>query len=166
MLFRSADTVTESKPALSRVPWPPLLYLLAIALGVVLTVAWPLPWIGKPLSDLLFAIGGVMAAGAVLLFAFSLRSLMRARTTVMPTRPADHLVTSGPFAVSRNPIYLADTMLVIAIGLIAGSVWFPILAIIAAMVTTRLAILPEESSLAAHFGKKYRDYAGKVRRWI
>jgi protein-S-isoprenylcysteine O-methyltransferase Ste14 len=158
--------VTEQKQFLSRIPWPPLLYLGAIAAGVALTIARPLPWIGEPLRDLLFAIGWLLAAAAVFLFAMALRALMRARTTVMPTRPAEHLVTSGPFAVSRNPIYLADTMLVIAIGLIAGSIWFPILAVVAALVTTRLAILPEERSLALRFGKKYRDYAARVRRWI
>lgn len=158
--------MTGPHPALSRIPWPPLLYLLAIAVAIALTIAWPLPWIREPLSDLLFAIGGLLAVAAVAIFIAALRTLTRAHTTVLPTRPADHLVTSGPFAISRNPIYLADTVLVIAIGMIAGSVWFPILAIVAAIVTTRLAIVPEERLLAAQFGKKYRDYAARVRRWL
>ncbi|MBX3569486.1 MAG: isoprenylcysteine carboxylmethyltransferase family protein [Rhizobiaceae bacterium] len=158
--------MTGQQVALSRIPWPPLLYLVAIAVAIVLTVVWPLPWIGEPLSDLLFAIGGLLAVAAVAIFIAALRTLTRARTTVLPTRPADHLVTSGPFAISRNPIYLADTVLVIAIGMIAGSVWFPILAIVAAIVTTRLAIMPEERLLAVQFGKKYRDYAARVRRWL
>ena len=48
-------TATHSRP--SRFPWPPILYLAAIAVAAVLNLLYPLPWIGQPLSGLLFAIG-------------------------------------------------------------------------------------------------------------
>lgn len=156
--------MTETMP--SRVPWPPLIYLVAIVAGIALTAVYPLPWIGEPMSDMLFVIGGLVGAAAIYLFVMSVRAMRKARTTVMPTKAAEHLVTSGPFALSRNPIYVGDTMLTIAIGLVTGSLWFILLAIIAAFLTTRLAILPEERFLAARFGKKYRDYTTKVRRWL
>ena len=54
----------------------------------------------------------------------------------------------------------------IGIGLIAGIVWFILLAPVAAFVTQKLAIEREERHLEMRFGKKYRDYAKKVRRWI
>ena len=54
----------------------------------------------------------------------------------------------------------------IAIGLIAGSVWFIIMALVAAFATQKLAIEREEQHLQARFGKKYLDYARRVRRWI
>jgi protein-S-isoprenylcysteine O-methyltransferase Ste14 len=57
-------------------------------------------------------------------------------------------------------------MLMIGIGLIAGIVWFILLAPVAAFVTQKLAIEREERHLEARFGKKYRDYTKKVRRWI
>jgi protein-S-isoprenylcysteine O-methyltransferase Ste14 len=75
-------------------------------------------------------------------------------------------VSGGPFSFSRNPIYLANTMLTFGIGLIAGSVWFILLGLVAAFATQKLAIEREEKHLDARFGKKYRDYRKKVRRWI
>jgi protein-S-isoprenylcysteine O-methyltransferase Ste14 len=157
--------VTEPA-APSRIPWPPILYVAAVIVAIVLGVAYPLPWIGEPLAGLLFAVGWILAVAAIGIFAAAVRTLSRARTTVMPTRASEHLVISGPFAFTRNPIYLANTTLVIAIGLIVGSVWFPVLAVVAAIATTQLAIKGEERHLAARFGKKYRDYAARVRRWL
>jgi protein-S-isoprenylcysteine O-methyltransferase Ste14 len=158
--------VTATKSTPSRVPWPPILYLAAIAVAAALNVLYPLPWIGQPLSGLLFAIGWVVLVLAVALFVSAVRTLRRAATTVMPHRASEHLVTGGPFSFTRNPIYLADTMIVIAIGLIIGSVWFPVFALLAAAATTHLAIRGEERHLFERFGKRYRDYTTRVRRWI
>jgi len=38
-------------------PWPPIIYLAAIAASVLLNAFFPLPWFGQPLSAILFAIG-------------------------------------------------------------------------------------------------------------
>jgi protein-S-isoprenylcysteine O-methyltransferase Ste14 len=150
----------------NRLPWPPLIYVAAIALSVILGYLFPLPWIGSPLSDILFAVGWVAAAGAVLIDISAMRTMQRARTTIMPNRGSEHLVTGGPFSFTRNPIYLANTMIMIGVGLISGIAWFLILALIAAFATQKLAIEREERHLEARFGKKFRDYAKRVRRWI
>ena len=52
------------------------------------------------------------------------------------------------------------------VAMIAGILWFVPLALIAAFLTQKLAIEPEEKHLAARFGKKYHDYSRRVRRWI
>ena len=44
--------------------------------------------------------------------------------------------------------------------------WFLVLALVAAFLTQKLAIEPEERHLDVRFGKKYREYSKKVRRWI
>ncbi len=54
----------------------------------------------------------------------------------------------------------------LGIGLIAGKPRLLILPLVAANLTQKLAIEPEERHLDARFGKKYREYAKKVRRWI
>lgn len=158
--------MTETLAPPSRFPWPPVIYVAAVAVAIVLQWLWPLPWIGSPLSDLLFAIGWLLAAGAVALDISAMRTMSKARTSIMPHRTADHLVTNGPFALSRNPIYLGNTTLMVAIGFIAGSLWFILLAPVGAALTTWLAIRPEERHLFERFGKRYRDYQKKVRRWI
>jgi protein-S-isoprenylcysteine O-methyltransferase Ste14 len=158
--------MTETHAPPSRFPWPPLVYLSAVAVAIILQWLLPLPWIGSPLSDLLFALGWLMAAGAVAIDIAAMRAMSKAKTTILPHRAAAHLVTEGPFAISRNPIYLGNTALMVAIGFIAGSLWFVILAPVAAVATTFLAIRPEERHLFERFGKRYRDYQKKVRRWI
>ncbi len=92
--------------------------------------------------------------------------MRRAGTTVRPDRGTDHLVTDGPFSFTRNPLYVAGTMLVLGIGLVSGIVWFLLLAILAAFTVQKLAIEREESHLQARFGETYLDYARHVRRWI
>ncbi len=147
-------------------PWPPIIFLAAIAVSVLLNVFFPLSWPGPPVSGILFALGWLMLAAFVALNISAIRAMRRAGTTVRPDRATDHLVTGGPFALTRNPLYLAGTMLILGIGLISGMAWFLLLAIVAAFAVQKLAIEPEEEHLRARFGKSYEDYAARVRRWI
>ena len=158
--------MTQTSARAGWLPLPPLIYVSAIAIAIVLGQALPLPWLGWPLSDMLVAAGWLAVAVFAALFVTAVRALTRARTTVHPNRTPDHLVTAGPFSLSRNPIYLADTLLMIGIGLITGNGWFLLLAAVAAFATQKVAIEREEKILAEKFGKKYRDYAKRVRRWI
>jgi protein-S-isoprenylcysteine O-methyltransferase Ste14 len=150
----------------NRIPWPPLIYGAAILLGAFSPLVLPLPWAASPFSDFLAGIG-VMMIAAALFIDFKAMTLMRdKKTTIMPNKGAMHLVTSGPFSFSRNPIYLANTMMTIGAGLTFGIVWFIPLAFLAAFATQKLAIEREEKHLASKFGKPWRDYAHKVRRWF
>ncbi len=157
-------TAIENRP--NKLPWPPIVYLAAVAAAIVLHWLLPLPWIPRPLSELLFAVGWIVVGVALVIEVAAMRAMSRAKTTIMPTRGSDHLVTNGPFSFTRNPIYLGNTMLMIGIGLIAGIAWFILLAPVAAFATQKLAIEREEQHLEIRFGKKFRDYAKKVRRWI
>lgn len=158
--------MSEQQAPPSRLPWPPIVYVAAVALAIVLQWLRPLPWIGSPIADLLFALGWLMVLAALALDLGAMQTMRKAKTTILPTRAAEHLVTGGPFAISRNPIYLGNTTLMVAIGFIAGSLWFVLLAPVAAILTTYLAIKPEERHLTERFGKRYRDYQKKVRRWL
>jgi protein-S-isoprenylcysteine O-methyltransferase Ste14 len=147
-------------------PWPPIIYLAAIAVSVLLNAFFPLPWFRQPLLDVLFVTGWLMIAAFVALNISASRVMRRAGTTVRPDRGTDHLVMKGPFSFSRNPLYLAGTTLVLGIGLVSGIVWFLLLAVLAAFAVQKLAIEREERHLQARFGKTYVDYAERVRRWI
>jgi protein-S-isoprenylcysteine O-methyltransferase Ste14 len=158
--------MTQTGAKRAHIPWPPLIFLVAIAISVALSLFYPLPWLGGVLADLLFAIGWLMLLATLALWFTAIRMMMRAGTTLNPTGTPEHLLTGGPFAVSRNPIYLANVVLLIGLGLITGNLWFVLLAFIAGFLTGRLAINGEEKMLASRFGKRYRDYARRVRRWI
>lgn len=148
------------------IPWPPLVYLAGIAVSIILGILYPPPWIGPPLADILFAASFLLFAGAVALYVAAIRTMTRGKTTVSPVHGSEHLVTTGPFSFTRNPIYLANTMLLVGGGMVAGNLWFFAFALICAFVTQELAIKREEKHLEARFGKRYRDYSKRVRRWI
>jgi protein-S-isoprenylcysteine O-methyltransferase Ste14 len=150
----------------NRLPWPPIVYVTAIGVSVLLNVFYPLPWVGQPLSGILLVLGWLMIAAFVALNFTAMRAMRRAGTTVRPDRATDHLVTGGPFSFTRNPLYLAGIMLVLGIGLAFGIAWFLIVGILAAFAVQKLAIEREERHLEARFGETYLDYARRVRRWI
>jgi protein-S-isoprenylcysteine O-methyltransferase Ste14 len=162
----AAPTPTPALQAGGVVPWPPVIYVVAIIAGVVLHSLYPLPWFGSPMSDILVAVGWLALLAMAALFFSAFHALRRAKTPINPNAQPEHLVTEGPFGVTRNPIYLANTLLLIGVGLVFGITWFLPLALIAAFATQKLAIEREEKHLEVRFGKRYRDYAKRVRRWI
>jgi protein-S-isoprenylcysteine O-methyltransferase Ste14 len=148
------------------IPWPPVIYVAAILASLVLHAFFPLPWFGSPMADILVAVGWLALLAMVGLFFGAAHALRRAKTPINPNAQPEHLVTEGPFRVTRNPIYLADTLLLIGVGLVSGIAWFLPMALVAAFATRKMAIDKEERWLADKFGKRYRDYAKRVRRWI
>jgi len=149
----------------SRVPWPPVLLIGVLAAAVILGRLWPLPWPG--LDDApAHAVGlGFGAAGIVLLVA-SILTLHRHGTTLMPDAGASVLVSSGPYARFRNPIYLADCLILLGLAELTKNVWFVAAGAAFALLVTWLAILPEERHLEQRFGDAYLDYKSKTRRWL
>lgn len=152
-------------PTPSTIPWPPLLLIMAAAAGVGLHWTWPLPWPGQ--DDLAARlIGYGIGLAGVALALWSLLALMRAGTTVRPDRGSSVLVTDGPYRRYRNPIYVADVLLLLGAAQLSHNIWLVILAPVFAAGVTWLAILPEERHLEATFGDHYRDYMARSRRWI
>jgi protein-S-isoprenylcysteine O-methyltransferase Ste14 len=111
-------------------------------------------------------------AGFVLLatgIAFDVSAIFwmsRARTNILPHKAAGVLLTSGPFRVSRNPIYVGNTITLAAMGLAFSNLWYAIAAVVMALLLHRLAILREEAHLSARFGKAWDDYAARIPRWL
>ncbi len=149
----------------SQVPWPPILLLgvivAAIALGYLAPVAWP------GIDDAAArAIGLGIGGAGVALLAWSILTLRRHGTTVLPDVGATSLVTSGPYRRFRNPIYLADAMILLGVAELTKNVWLVAAAAAFAALVTWLAIIPEERHLERRFGQAYLDYKAKSRRWI
>ena len=146
-------------------PWPPALLLAAVAGAFVLGRAVPLAWPG--IDDLpARVVGALLILGGVGIFVWAARTLASHNTTIIPTKAADNLVTGGPFRWRRNPIYLADVLILLGVAILTRNIWFAILSLVFAALVTWLAILPEERHLEARFGDAYRDYKAKTRRWI
>ncbi len=149
----------------SAVPWPPLLIVATAVAAIALGVLLPFPWPG--LDDGPARIVGLsFGVIGVALFLWSGYELSRHKTTVMPHKGSDALVTTGPYRVLRNPIYVADVLIFLAVAEVTKNIWFVLLLPAFVGLVTWLAILPEERHLEARFGEAYRAYKEKTRRWI
>jgi protein-S-isoprenylcysteine O-methyltransferase Ste14 len=154
---------TSDRP--SNLPWPPILLVLVIVGAIVLGHVAPLQWPGLDDSAAHYIGLGLGALGVVLLIA-AIVTLRMAGTTVRPDAGSTALVTTGLYRRFRNPIYLADCLILFGIAELTKNVWFAIAAVIFGLLVTWLAILPEEAYLERRFGRAYLDYKAKSRRWI
>ena len=137
--------------------WLALHVLAAWALSLVLPRLLGAPGQGAGLV-LLIAGAGMMAVAA--------GQMLLRRTTVIPRRNPSALVTTGLFAWSRNPIYLADALILTgailwldvpaALPLVASFVW---------LIQTRF-IRDEEARLTLAFGPEFDLWAARTRRWV
>ncbi len=149
----------------SRIPWPPLLLVLSGFAAWWLGRLVPLQWPGQ--GDLAAQIVGLgNGVAGILLLAWSALTLWRGRTTVRPDRAASALVVDGPYRFRRNPIYIADALILLGIAEVTRNVWFAIAVVPFLILVTLLAILPEERHLEARFGDEWRDYKARVRRLL
>jgi protein-S-isoprenylcysteine O-methyltransferase Ste14 len=141
---------------------PPLLFLGPLVCGLILGRLLPQP--RMPRGARLLGLP-LLAAGAGLA-AWFFTTMQRAGTPIDPYETPTELVTRGPFEYTRNPAYLAMTLVYSGVSLLAGAgvplVLLPgVLAVVDQGVVRR-----EEEFLEARFGATYRDYRARVRRWL
>ena len=142
---------------------PPLVYLGSIAIGMVLHFAWPTSLLPRSVSPL-FGIPVVLLA--MVLFLSAVRTFRAAGTPVPGNQPTTAIVRTGPFRFSRNPIYLAFSLLQLGIALWVNSLWL-VLTLLAAVAVMSLVVIPrEERYLEARFPSEYSPYKAAVRRWL
>ncbi|MEL6645351.1 MAG: methyltransferase [Pseudomonadota bacterium] len=110
--------------------------------------------------------GGLLVGGGVLLILMAALEFRRHKTTVIPHMEASALVTSGIFARSRNPIYLADALILTGLILRWDAVLsLPLIPIFVWWIERRF-ILAEEDRLRRKFRHEFARYENKVRRWV
>lgn len=89
---------------------------------------------------------------------------VRALGEIDVEKPAS-IVTSGPYAISRNPMYVGWTTLYLGIALLLNTAWlfvvFP-----GVVVTCHRRVQQEERTLEREFGDEYRIYRRTVRRYL
>lgn len=142
-------------------PFWALVYLLSCA-AISWLLGWPsLPGLpSAPLGIALVVLGGVLALWAAALF-------RREGTEVNPTSATNRkLVTTGPFRLTRNPMYLGLTLAALGVAIWVGA-WPMFAAPIAVFVTTNWVHIPfEEAKMRNQFSDEFDAYARRVRRWL
>lgn len=145
-----------------RVP-PPLLYAAAVIGGWLLDRRWPLP-VGGGVSRVV--LGWVLVAAWALVAGSAIGLFWRKHTSMIPIRPANALVTTGPYTFTRNPMYVAFAFLIVAFALFLNT-WWPVLLLVPTLLAVqRFVIVREEGYLRRRFGAEYDEYARRVRRWL
>ena len=142
---------------------PPILVGIAIIAAILLEWLVPLSFLGGGQGWPVW-LGFVLAGSALAMALWAATSFRNARTNVDPRKPATTLVTSGAFAFTRNPIYVAFLLLLAGVGLAGALEWAIILLPLLWIALHVIAVLPEERYLTK-FGAAYEDYKSRVRRW-
>ena len=140
---------------------PPL-----IALGAAVVQHRLAPGRGTGTGRKLAAVA--VTAGSVALMGGALSRFKANDTTFEPFEPikASALVTDGPNALTRNPMYVGMAGLLAAHALFRGGILtaLPVAGFVA--VIDRVQVRPEEEALRQLFGQEYDDYCAAVPRWL
>lgn len=112
------------------------------------------------------ALGWLAVGIGFALFAWTLFTFHRHRTTVNPYKAASTLCTEGPFRFSRNPIYVGDWFILAGVSLLMKTAWPLVFAPLIWALLRYGVIRHEEAHLEARFGDDYRAYRARVRRWL
>lgn len=142
----------------SNVPIP-VQHLVGIAGAAVLHWVSPLrivsqSWIGHAVGWPLIGLSVLLAGWAV------------ATAGETNVEAPDLLITSGPFARSRNPMYIAWSGIAFGIAFVVNTWWLLFLLPILILFTHFVDVLREETLLDDRFGDAYRAYRGRVRRYL
>jgi protein-S-isoprenylcysteine O-methyltransferase Ste14 len=147
-----------------KIPPPVVGVLVAAAMWAGTTLGPQLPF--DPAAR--YATVAVLLMAGIAFDVLGLIAFHASRTTVNPLKPerSTALVTGGVYRISRNPMYVGMSLLLLAYAVylsallpFTGPVFF-------VLYITRFQIQPEERILSGIFGAEYAAYAARVRRWL
>lgn len=156
-------TTNESPDQAGVIAFPPLLFGSTLLVGLLLRFLFPTPVL--PTTTALLAGAGLLAIGIpVLLLAF--RQMIQNKTTINPSGSTTTIVGNGLYAYTRNPMYLALTLIYVGVCIMANAYWGLLLLIPLLIVVQKGIIEREEAYLTRKFGDEYLHYKARVRRWL
>ena len=79
--------------------------------------------------------------------------------------PPERLVSTGPYAYTRNPMYLGHIIFLTGLALTLQS-WLAAAITIGVAIWFHARVIGDEKKLAERLGKPYIDYMNSVRRWL
>jgi protein-S-isoprenylcysteine O-methyltransferase Ste14 len=134
-------------------------HVIPLLVGVALDLWLPLKlveilWLKHLLGWPLLLLGSLLTAWAVMAF--------KAMDFSKPTG----IIASGPYQFSRNPMYVAWTMLYLGTAMLVNTWWLLIFLPAVIAFTHYLVVRQEEPKLEQKFGEEYREYCGRVRRYL
>lgn len=142
---------------------PPVYFLGAMLSMIALHVLLPVAQWGEGISQY---VGGAGIVASVAFMVVGARLFARLGTTIKPFEESSALAVTGPFKISRNPMYLGMLGALVGLAVLLGTASpVVVVPVFAWLITTRF-IVAEERALEARFGAQYTEYRRHVRRWL
>ena len=126
-----------------------------LRLRAVWLLVLPFLWLARPTPRLLM-VGLPLAALGLAIRAWAAGVIHKNQELTM----------TGPYAFTRNPLYLGLIALYVGLALLWPSFWALVLTPVGIAALWWGAIAPEERYLRAKFGVEYDAYCARVRRWL
>jgi len=146
-----------------RIIYPPVWLLLGLISIFALNELYPM----IRFTSLTFQVlGGVVIVVGLLLLVTANGLFVRAGTDVIPFRKVSHLVTTGIYRFTRNPMYLGMAAVLLGCALTVGVVPALLVPLAFAVIVEARFIRPEEQMLRELFPQEYPAYCQRVRRWL
>lgn len=158
------NTVVKNTAVKNRVPPPLVAALFAFAMWAISFVV--------PTVEMNTAVRLILSVAAVAVGLFfciaGVVSFRKAKTTVNPFKPetTTTLVSSGIYAISRNPMYVGFVFFLLAWVMYLSSPWVGIGVVGFVFYMNQFQIEAEERALKDIFGPEFSRYQAKVRRWL
>ncbi len=146
---------------MTNVPLPPG-QVIGLVLSVVLDHVRPALLPGQRTRQRLA--GSTLTLAGCLIIGSALRERRRAAEEPFDLERPDSLVTTGPYALTRHPLYLGWWLIHLGVGVFRGSAW--VLATLpVAILAEHPSVLAEEADLTRRFGNDYDAYRARVARY-
>jgi len=142
---------------------PPLIFAAGLLIGFILHALLPVPFVPVPLNRI---VGAIVVILSVIPGVWALAMMNKAHTSPIPEAPTTALVTDGPFAFTRNPIYLTFTIFYVGVAIFVNGLLILLELPFVLWMIQKGVIEREEAYLERKFGDDYRQYKARVRRWL
>ena len=142
---------------------PDIFFVVFLALSIVFHFGLP---IKKVLFPPYIYVGWVFIAVGPVLIIWSDLLFKKKKTTVKPYEQPTQLLISGPFWISRHPMYLGMVLLLLGVAIVHGTLISFVFPVVFGILMGLLFIPFEEKTLERIFGRRYLEYKQRVRRWV
>lgn len=146
-------------------PLPPILFLSCLGASSAVHTRWPFA-VGTYSFATGLLIGGLMLLAGATRGGAALLLMTKADTPIEPGHEPVVLVTSGPFRITRNPLYVTLVLVHAAVAVMVNSWWIAFGAALLVFLIDRLVVRKEEVMISARFGAVFDAYRARVRRWV
>lgn len=134
-------------------------HIIPLILGILAQESFPITLVIT--EWLRYALGIPFALGGIILAAWSIHEV----SAIEVDAPTE-LITTGPYAISRNPMYVAWSLIYVGAIYLVNTKWLLLLFSFVLAFTHYRVILQEERELEERFDNQYREYCKKVRRYF